>query len=302
MKYWCYFRCLKCYIIFSRKRLLAHSNTEKKKNIQFIIMKKIIPFLFLMLCFTAGFAGEKNLSGVYQGKNLYVMNPFTSSGVGFCVYEVQVNGQVTTDEVNSSAFEIDLSLYEFKKGDNISIKIKYKANCEPKVLNPEVLKPTSTFYCSYIKVSRDNVLTWKTTGEAGSLPFTVEQFRWNKWVKVGTVQGKGTPESNTYQLDVNPHSGNNEFRVKQVDYTKKPKYSKVARFRSMDPEVTYAPEKKVGSEIIFSAETMYEVYDPYGNLMLKGFGNKIDVSSLKPNSEYEYILHFDNKVVQFEKY
>jgi hypothetical protein len=264
-------------------------------------MKKISTMLFLLLFSTIIMAGERNINGVYQGKNLYIMNPFASSGVGFCVFEVQVNGQVTTDEINSSAFEVDLSLYELKIGNIINITIKYKANCEPRILNPEVLQPTATFNCPYIKVDRDNTITWKTTGESGSLEFIVEQYRWNKWVKVASVQGKGTPETNTYQVAVNPHSGNNEFRVKQIDYTRQPRYSKVARFRSMEPPVTFAPQKKITSEIIFSAETMYEIYDPYGNLLLKGFGNKVDVSSLKPSEKDDYIMHFDNQVIQFDK-
>src|SRR5436853_1979756 len=90
-------------------------------------------------------AGNIVLEGNYQGKNLYVQNPFAGSGVGFCVQKVEVNGQVTTDEINSSAFEIDFNNYQFKIGDKISVKITHKDDCKPKVLNPEVLKPKSTF-------------------------------------------------------------------------------------------------------------------------------------------------------------
>ena len=35
------------------------------------------------------------LEGNYQGKNLYVQNPFSSIGVGFCVSEVLINGNIT---------------------------------------------------------------------------------------------------------------------------------------------------------------------------------------------------------------
>ena len=74
-------------------------------------MKKI-SLLFLVLSF--GFSkvsaqgGVIILEGNYQGKNLYIQNPFGSNGVGFCVSEVKVNGNITTDEINSSAFEIDM--------------------------------------------------------------------------------------------------------------------------------------------------------------------------------------------------
>jgi hypothetical protein len=41
-------------------------------------------------------AAEMHLTGTYQGKNLYVQNP-SASGDGFCVHEVHVNGEVTTE-------------------------------------------------------------------------------------------------------------------------------------------------------------------------------------------------------------
>lgn len=259
-------------------------------------MKRTIISFLLVIFSLASFAGEITLNGIFQGKNLYVMNPFSSSGVGFCVYEVTVNGKVTTDEINSSAFEIDLSIFQLKIGEKVEVKIKHKENCLPKVLNPEVLKPKSTFNTVSIGV-KNNKLTWTTTGEAGELQFIAEQFRWNKWVKVGTVQGKGTPGSNTYSVNVYPHSGNNKFRVKQIDFTKKPHYSTEAKYRSLTPPISFSP-KKVTTEIVFSGETMYEIYNNYGNIVLKGFGAKIDVSKLKKG---DYFLNFDNTMDTFKK-
>lgn len=265
-------------------------------------MRKVIFTLLLGLFSLVLTADEINLDGIYQGKNLYVMNPFASSGVGFCVYEVRVNDQVTTDEINSSAFEIDLSLYQFNTGDQVEVTIKYKPGTTPKVLNPEVLKAKSTFTASSLKIdNKTNKLLWSTTGESGSLPFIVEQYRWNKWVKVGTVQGKGTAGSNSYEIQVYPHSGENVFRIKQVDYTKRPRYSREKKYRSMTPPVSYSPVKDIETEILFSAETMYEVYNPYGNLVAKGVGTTVDVSGLEKLEKYNYILHFDNQVVQFNK-
>lgn len=264
-------------------------------------MKKSL-FAILLLCVTSFvFAGEINLSGIYQGKNLNVYNPFASTGVGFCVYEVQVNDGVTTDEINASAFEIDLSIYGFKVGSEVRIKIKHKGTCKPRVLNPEVIEPKSTFHVTTIRVGRDNVLRWTTTGESGSLPYYVEQFRWSKWVRIGVVQGEGTPGSHTYELEVQPHSGANQFRVKQIDYSKTPKYSKTAKFSNYDPPVTYTPTKKITSQITFSAETAYEIYDPYGVLIEKGYGASVDVSGMRSYPKMKYTMLFDNQIVQFEK-
>ncbi len=262
-------------------------------------MKRIV---FIIAAVTLAIAqswasGDIVLNGVFQGKNLYVMNPFASSGIGFCVYEVSVNGKVTTDEINSSAFEIDLSVFQFKIGDKVSIEIKHKENCSPKILNAEVLKPTSTFTIASMNIDNDKVFKWTSKGESGSLPFIVEQYRWNKWIKVGTVEGKGTPGINSYSITVHPHSGNNKFRVKQIDFTKRPHYSEELTYKSKTPPVSFTP-KKVENEITFTSPTLYEIYDYYGNIVKKGFGDKIDCSGLKKG---DYFLNFDNKMETFKK-
>jgi hypothetical protein len=260
-------------------------------------MKKyLVTVAIIAFSSVVSFGGEITLEGIFQGKNLYVMNPFSSSGVGFCVYEVTVNGKVTTDEINSSAFEIDLSVFQFNVGDKIAVSIKHKENCVPKVLNPEVLKPKSTFAASALSVEKDGTVKWTATGEAGKLPFVVEQYRWNKWVKVGEVDGKGTAGPNHYSLKVAPHSGNNKFRIKQVDYTKKPKYSDEINFRSLTPPVTFS--RKSANEITFTSETMYEIYDYYGNIVLKGVSDKVDVSKL---AKGKYFLNYDNSMDEFQK-
>jgi len=260
------------------------------------MMRNILLVLFIIVSFTS-YSSTIVLDGIYQGKNIYVMNPFASSGVGFCVYEVTINGKMSTDEINSSAFEIDLSIFQFNVGDKVIIEIKYKDNCLPKVLNPEVLKPKSTFTTVSISVERDGSLNWTTSGESGKLPFIVEQYRWNKWIKVDEIQGKGTSGSNTYTVKVTPHSGNNKFRVKQIDYTKKPRYSTEANFRSPVPQISIT-NRRFDNEISFSGETLYEIYDYYGNIVLRGYGALVDISGLKKG---DYFINFDNSMDQFKK-
>ena len=60
-----------------------------------------------------------------------------------------------------------------------------------KVLNPEVLRPKSTFENLSINVDKDQILNWKTKNEQGKFTYIVEQYRWNKWVKIGEVDGTG---------------------------------------------------------------------------------------------------------------
>lgn len=260
-------------------------------------IKRIISFFLFVsvaLCLTAG---TIILEGNYQGKNIYVQNPFSGTGVGFCTYEIRVNGNVTTDEVNSSAFEIDLSVHQLQIGDKLVIQVKHKDDCKPKVLNPEVLKPKSTFEVVAMDIDNEGVMKWSTKGESGKLPYIVEQYRWNKWIKVGEMEGVGTPEDNAYTFKVTPHSGENQFRVKQVDYTGKPRYSKTVKYMSTVTDVTFSPIK-VAKDLIFSAETMFEIYDSFGNIVKKGFADKVDVANLKKGI---YYLNYDSKTDKFVK-
>lgn len=243
------------------------------------------------------------LEGNYQGKNLYIQNPYGSGGVGFCVTEVLVNGNITTDEVNSSAFEVDFKPHKLNVGDKVEIKIKHKEDCKPKVLNPEVLKPKSTFEVVSMSVDKEGTVNWSTKSETGKLAFAIEQFRWNKWVKVGEVDGTGTPTTNNYSFKIIPHSGKNQVRVRQTDYSGQPRLSKPTEFMSDIPEINFAPVKASKDINFFTGgdkpiETMYEIYDQYGNIVKKGYGSKVDVSNLPKGG---YFLNYDNKMGEFVK-
>lgn len=253
-----------------------------------------IPLLLGLFAISlAGRAGVIVVEGNYQGKNLFVQNPFSEAGVGFCVYEVTVNDQVATDEINSNAFEIDMANFGLKVGDKVVVKIMHKDGCTPQVLNPEVLKPKSTFDIVKQQVTPDGLFHWTTTNETGELPFMVEQKRWNKWVKVGEVMGKGTPGENSYEFKVTPHSGENTFRVRQTDMTKKARFSQSVTYT--DPSVaaiTWSPAKPKDA-ITFSGNTLYEIYDQFGNIVKRGYANSVDVSTLKKDL---YYLNYDNKM------
>jgi hypothetical protein len=278
----------------------------QQKDDSFLTKKEMKKILFSALCLmisTLGFStGVIVLDGVYQGKNIYIQNPFSSTGVGFCVQEVRVNGNVTTDEIASSAFEIDLHNFQLKFGDKVEVKIIHKDDCKPKVLNPEVLNPKSTYEIVGMSVDDNFTFKWSTRGETGKLTYTIEQFRWNKWVKVGEMEGVGSPAQNDYMFRVVPHSGKNKFRVKQIDYTGQPRISRTVEFESKIPEVTFSPAKVTKEIGFYSAdkpvETLYEIYDQYGNIVKRGFSAKIDAADLTKGA---YYLNFDNVMAEFIK-
>jgi len=260
-------------------------------------MYKYLLSLLFAIAFIFSSAQKVELRGIYQGDNIYVMNPFSSSGVGFCIQEVRVNGKVSTDEISSSAFEIDLSQYNFKLGDPVHILIKHKEACLPKIINPHVIQTKSTYKISSIVVGRDQVLRWTTTNETGALDFYIEQFRWNKWVKIGKVKGKGGSTKNQYSYTITTHSGQNKFRIKQIDYTKKARYSKEAIYRSMSPAVSFKYNKS-SNKLDFSSSTSYEIFNGYGNIEMKGKAKSVNIQKLKPGN---YYLNYDNKMDSFKK-
>jgi len=242
-------------------------------------------------------AGVIILEGKYQLRNLYVLNSQTSSGVGFCVYEITVNGDVTGDEVNSDSFEIDLSQFGLSLGDPVEVKIMHKDDCKPKVLNPEALQPNPTFDISEISVNDSGLLTWVTENEQGSLPFVIQQYKWNKWVSLGELDGVGTSNENTYQFQISPISGENRVRVIQKNYKGRMRFSDEVRFASPKAEVTYNYDKKK-EEIYFSDETAFEIYNAYGQIAKRGYGKSVSVSNLRKST---YYLTYDSSIDEFIK-
>ena len=259
--------------------------------------------LFVLLGFLATTAqAALSVEGTYQGKNLYVQNPMDDEGFGYCATKVTVNGDIMPGGTSKPAFEIDFSLFNIEIGEPVFIVIEHNDGCKPKILNPEVLLPRSTFTVEEMSVTPDGVLKWKTTGEQGKLPFFIEQYRWNKWVTVGEVEGKGSGGENSYETKVTPHSGENTLRIVQVDHSGTKRPSEEVKFTSTVPKVTKTPAK-VKNEIKFLAngkevETRYEIYDAYGNIVKKGVGSKVNCSNLLRGV---YYINFDNVNEKFIK-
>jgi hypothetical protein len=235
------------------------------------------------------------IEGKFQNKNILVHNSLVKNGVGYCAKEIKVNGKITSDETNSSAFEIDLMALNLKLGEKVVIEIIHDQDCRPKVLNPEDLFPKPTYELLAMNLSVDGVLSWSTKNESGSLPFVIEQFKWNKWVPVGEVNGLGTSSTNRYTFKVAMHSGKNKIRLKQKGYNSSVKVSKEATVKANMKAPEYLVKK---NEVAFDAETAFEVYDIYGINLIKGYGKTFNTQTLKSG---EYYLSYDNSTISFKK-
>ena len=82
------------------------------------------------------------------------------------------------------------------------------------------------------------------------------------------------------------------IRVKQVA-SGKTRLSATAEFEVPDLNIEIIGDaQKLADVIEFNQETMYELYDRYGNLVRKGSGKTIEIKGLERNF---YYLNYDNK-------
>jgi hypothetical protein len=256
---------------------------------------------FLLILLFAAFVGHAHagvleLQGVYQGKNLYVQNPFAGNMKDFCTNEVSVNGKVVMTGIQSSAYEIDLS--HLKLQEAVTVKITHKDDCKPKVLNPQVIRPSSAFQFSSFNVDKDR-LFWASKGEKPKGRFFIEQFVNNTWIIVKEMYGKESPLLNNYDATSTHHSGLNKYRVKYLENDGQVFYSSVMEFTSDLAPLEIYP-KRVSDKVYFnpSREADFEVLDAYGNVVRKGKGKEINMDDLASGV---YYINLDNKTYKIFK-
>ncbi|MCW3101803.1 MAG: hypothetical protein JWO09_243 [Bacteroidetes bacterium] len=235
------------------------------------------------------------LEGIYMEKNLYIQNP--AADTGFCTQRLLVNGK-EIPFADTGYFVIQLDSMKFRKGDKVKVEIFHKPGCKPSVLHTLEHYPKSTFEGVSVGIDTSEVLRWQTKESDNKLPFIIEQFRWNRWIKLAEISPK---PGESYEQLVKPfvHSGLNQFRLKQVDNLGIPHYSKALNYTSAKKRVMIDSKRCSGTEYTFSEETMYQVYDQYGALMMEGTGKTIDISQLPKG---HYFLNYDNMMGEFIKH
>jgi hypothetical protein len=257
-------------------------------------LKQLFIVVFTLLQFPV-FAGEIVLSGVYQGKNIYVQNPFSSDKKNFCTEEVFVNDIKKMDNIKSSAFEIDLSYLSMN--DPVTIKIVYKDECMPKVLNSYVLRPSSTFQFVAFNIGSSEA-NWSTTGEKKEFVYYLEQFVNNNWLVVKSVKARGENGGGIYNLAIDHRFKTNKYRIKAQDQdSHQIYYSKAIDFTLGQEPITFYP-KSVINKITLSREAQYKVLSAKGEVIKEGKGTEIPLADLKTGV---YYLDINQKTEKFFK-
>ncbi|MDH5475103.1 MAG: hypothetical protein OEX22_05370 [Cyclobacteriaceae bacterium] len=259
-------------------------------------MRKLYVLFCLFSISSSLLAGEMVLKGQYSGKNIFVRNPFNTATKVFCTNNIFVNDRLIVEDPQQTAFQVDLSYLSL--GDLVVLRIEYKDDCEPVVLNPQVLSFTNGF--QFITAQSDNnSILWSTKGEFPNGSFVIEQLQKKKqtWNVVDSLTAKGELNYNQYSIAPHHYPGDNRYRIKYIDHAKQQFYSVEFAFTSTEEPITFSP-KSVTSKITLSKTTRYYITDINGTKILEGKGKEIFLHDLKPGA---YYLNIENRAERFIK-
>ena len=236
-----------------------------------------------------------SIEGIYTGKD-----PLFSVSYDTMFYplKLKVNVNLKYDTVftikrKKEEYELRLDRFRFGKGDTVILRTSIipKAMCH--IDDSVSLKP---FACRSqlmsVTCTPEGTVRWTAQYDSGAPSYMVEQFRWGKWIEVGEVPAKKRSGLNDYSFPVKFHFGENVYRIHQHYGC----YSRPVKVESDVPEVGFIGDLR--KDLVFDAETDYEVYDSGSNLLLTGRSTKIELGTLNPGV---YYLNYDNKTTEFIK-
>jgi hypothetical protein len=160
--------------------------------------------------------------------------------------------------------------------------------------------PVTLIRFSATKKDRGVKLDWQTSEESNNQGFDIERKHdGGNWENIGYVDGHGsTKENSTYSfLDLNPLSGMNYYRLRQVDYDGHTEFSRIVGVK-IDSEnvVKIYPNPTTGIIHIEGAQSNVKIMDILGRPVINGtiINQKIDVSHL-PGGFYILSVFSKNK-------
>jgi hypothetical protein len=143
----------------------------------------------------------------------------------------------------------------------------------------------------YSFVDSISSIVWSTNTDTLSSKFIIEQYRWNKWVKIGE-QSAINKTGNKFSFIVTPHAGNNKIRVVyDTIISNEVEFSVNTSYQPLVPRV-------VGEAIILKTASNYEIYNQFGDVILSGTATIIDTSKLPKGV---YYIAINNEMREFIK-
>ena len=119
--------------------------------------------------------------------------------------------------------------------------------------------------------------------------FMIEKMKLEGWDVEDSVKGKGEMDNNQYSVEVLHYSGDNIYRLIYIDVNGRETRSEEMNFYSLLPPIRIDPGEKVDKWIYLSRETDYQIFNEEDELVMKGFDDDINVSSL-PYGNFEIII------------
>ncbi len=235
---------------------------------------------------------ETNLAGVFQGKTLFVQNPFNKANREFCVEKIYINEEVVDMNYMLSALKIDFEGFDLYTP--VKIRLLHKDSiCSPVIINPEAILFHTIFRFVSVSLS-DSALAWTTKGETGIGEFKVERLRNGIWIDQEIIEASGKYEGVAYSHFPNLEEGANKYRIKYNF----PQGSRVGYLYSWEVDYDHYPEpveftpKSAKTKVYLSRPTHYEIYNAARTLVLEGQGKVIDVTVLRQG---QYVIYFNGK-------
>lgn len=237
-------------------------------------------------------AGEILIAGIYQGKNLFIQNPFSPDNKTYCASEVYVNDEKTMSNIKLGAFEIDLSGLEID--DPVTIRITHKDGCAPKLINPQAIRPSGNFQIADVRAS-GNTISWSSSGETTAFAYYIESLVNGNWIVLRKINAKGQAKT-PYAVTIAEPDAASKYRIKaQNSDTHQMFYSRVfsqiaeAAVIEMDTveqkPVTFVP-KSPKTHLTLSRESEYEILDAGKKTIAKGKGVVVSIARLKTGTYY----------------
>lgn len=249
---------------------------------------------FVLLLSFGGFAQEIKLTGVYQGKNIYVQNPLKADQSGYCTQAVFVNGTKVLGSPRASSYEINLSKYAINTP--IEIRIVHSSGCKPKVINKSVIDVKTNFKFISFTVDDKN-LNFTVEGESNNSVYYVEQYVNNNWTNLKVLTAQARQNTNSYSVPVSHSTGKNTYRIKHQEKSGQIIYSQTISYSSVQGMVKFYP-RNVSNKIYFTANVSYEIANSQKQILKKGKGKEVDLSALQRGV---YYVSFDNRTEKFLK-
>ncbi|WP_462249441.1 hypothetical protein [Ekhidna sp.] len=235
---------------------------------------------------------ETNLAGVFQGKTLFIQNPFDKESRDFCVNQVYINEKPIDINYRLSAIKLDFDGFDLYTP--VKIRVIHKDTiCSPTIINPEAVLFHTIF--RFVSVSlTDSALVWTTKGETGRGEFEIEKLRNGIWIDQEIREALGRYEGAEYSHFPNLEEGANKYRIKYNF----PRGARVGHLYSWEVDFDHYPEpvefkpKSAKTKVYLSRSTHYEIYDAGSTLVLEGQGTVIDVTVLRQG---QYVIYFNGK-------